>query len=216
MLQSKTLLMSFHSPSLFLSSMAFSSITSFSWTSSSSSSVPSSSYASWPWPFIHSTGHKAYRQLYRRSPLSNLQKLNWKADGLGFVCHFISSPKSTSNNAWRREGALISSIYQCAQWARSGWRVKGERVELSGFWLFLNFLHRKLVNEARPDLKKKSIFSKLCLIFHPNLSRTVFIFFQRNCPVLRTYILPERNSRDYLQIWDCFRKLCEYCFALIL
>lgn len=43
-------------------------------SSSSSSSAPSTSYALWPWPFIHSTGHKAYRQLYRRSPLSNLQK----------------------------------------------------------------------------------------------------------------------------------------------
>lgn len=198
MLQSKKkLLMSFHSPSLFLSSMAFSSITSFSWTSSSSSSVPSSSYASWPWPFIHSTGHKAYRQLYRRSPLSNLQKLNWKADGLGFVCHFISSPKSTSNNAWRREGALISSIYQCAQWARSGWRVKGERVELSGFWLFLNFLHRKLVNEARPDLKKKafspssaSYFTPICHgLFSFSFSGTVRFCEHIFCPSVTVEII---------------------------
>jgi len=113
--------------------VAFNLITSFASTSSSLPSVPSSSYASWPWPFIHSIGHKAYRQLYRRSLLSNLQKPNWIADGLSFVCHFISSPKSTPNNAWRGRGALISSIYQRPEWVKSGWKVKGEGVELTGY-----------------------------------------------------------------------------------
>lgn len=101
-------------------------------SSLSSSSAPSSSQALWPWPFIHSAGHKAYGQLYRRSPLSNLQNPNWIADGLSFVCLFISSLKSTPNNARRGRGELISSIYQCpkvgTRWSEGkGWGVMGGR-----------------------------------------------------------------------------------------
>lgn len=71
-------------------------------SSSSSSSAPSAPWAAWPWPFIHSAGHKAYRDSFTgEEPLPNLQNPRWIADGLSFVCLFISSPKSTPNNACR-------------------------------------------------------------------------------------------------------------------
>ena len=74
------------------------------------------------------------------APLSNLQNPNWIADGLSFVCLFISSPKSTPNNAWRERGKLISSIYQCPEVGKGCLEGKGWEVMEGRSWLVLTSL----------------------------------------------------------------------------
>lgn len=141
---------------------------------------------------------KAYRQLYRRSLLSNLQNPNWIADVLSFVCHFISSPKSTPNNArWEREmGRGWCWFLRCTsalRWVRSGRKVKGLRGGVGLLWLWFNFLSKKHIHEPRLDCGNGS---QRC--FHISLQFVVdrLILFQQNCPVLCINILSEHNSRD--------------------
>lgn len=141
---------------------------------------------------------KAYRQLYRRSLLSNLQNPNWIADVLSFVCPFISSPKSTPNNArWEREmGRGWCWFLRCTstlRWVRSGRKVKGLRGGVGLLWLWFNFLSKKRIHEPRLDCGNGS---QRC--FHISLQFVVdcLILFQQNCPVLCINILSEHNSRD--------------------
>lgn len=141
------------------------------------------------------------------------------------MCPFISSPKSTPNNArWEREreremGRGWCWFLRCTstlRWVRSGRKVKGLRGGVGLLWLWFNFLSKKRIHEPRLDCGNGS---QRC--FHISLQFVVdrLILFQQNCPVLCINILSEHNSRDCSRVrikehWISFLKLYPISYIL--